>query len=290
MWYRTYERMILIAKLSVVLNAAMAIGKLALGIYSASLFMVVNALYSVGIGAAKMIAIKGYSLDERLSGTSDAAGMRKKEYRHYRWVGLILLCSSVAYAIYCTRLFFGGSTMQYDMIVGIAIAAFTFLELGMAIHGVLTMRRNREPIFEALKLITLASALITLVLTQAALTSFAGVGETGEAMDMSFFNGLSGLVFGGLAALIGLYMVVRVRRADTNAHIASMRKKTSRILKKCGIDEGLLQIEITDDGPGATIMRIEADGGFDANHIEAMKELQNRLDVDKVYARTSIGG
>lgn len=53
-----------------------------------------------------------------------------------------------------------------------------------------------------MKLTSLTSSIICLVLTQTAIMSFAYKG------DASFANGLSGMTFGGCAAVIGLYIVI----------------------------------------------------------------------------------
>jgi hypothetical protein len=55
----------------------------------------------------------------------------------------------------------------------------------------------------AIKLTDLTSALVSLVLTQTAILSFTTQG------DMSYFNGISGMLFGGIATLIGIYMMIR---------------------------------------------------------------------------------
>jgi hypothetical protein len=61
--------------------------------------------------------------------------------------------------------------MKYSDIVAIAIAAFTFTEIGVSVHGIVTTRKNREPIMEAVKLTNFSTSLISLVLTEAALMS-----------------------------------------------------------------------------------------------------------------------
>jgi hypothetical protein len=89
------------------------------------------------------------------------------------------------------------------LIESLIIATVTFAEIGMAVYGIKTTQTRRMPAVAATKLTNLASSLISLVLTQAAILSFTTMD------DLSFFNGISGILFGGIAALIGVGMIVR---------------------------------------------------------------------------------
>ena len=111
---------------------------------------------------------------------------------------------SIAYVLSCLPMALGTSTAEaYDPHVGIVIAAVTFVELALSVHGVISARRNKDLLVEAIKLTNLAAALILIVLTQTALLSFAYSG------DATVVNGVCGIVFGSIAGLIGAYMLVR---------------------------------------------------------------------------------
>lgn len=198
-----YNRSIFFAKLSVPLNTAIAVGKILLGIFSFSLFLCVNAFYNIGMAAAKYYAVKGHKESQIDLAGSDLTELRKKQNECYHKIGIIVLAASTVYTIYCIKMFFGGSGAQYHEYIAITIAAVTFTEVTVSLQGAIAARRNKEPVVEAIKLTNFASSLISLVLTQTAILSFTYKG------DASFFNGLSGIIFGTLAAFIGLYMILR---------------------------------------------------------------------------------
>jgi hypothetical protein len=169
------------------------LAKTALSIISTSFFMFANALYSAGLGGARLIAIKMYAQNE------------EQQIKSYRNVGIIISASSICYVLYSIRLFFGGSQTDYNMIIGIAIACYTFLEFGINIRDALRLRKSKALETKAVRAISLSSTLLCFVLTQTAIMSFVGEG------DNSFTNALSGVGFGGVAALVGIYVMVESR-------------------------------------------------------------------------------
>lgn len=194
---------IFFAKLSVPFNAMMAVGKISVGIFFYSFFLCFNAFYNIGIAAAKFFALRAFENTGETPG-SQTLDPGMKHDAAYRTIGGIVLVSSLVFVIYSIRLFIGaGSTVRYPQNVAIAIAAVTFTEIIVSMRGVVTTRRNKEPLMQAIKLTNLSSAVISLVLTQTALLSFTYEG------DASIYNGLSGILFGGIAALIGVYMIIK---------------------------------------------------------------------------------
>jgi len=173
-------------------------GKLAMGILSLSFFTCVSAFYTFGMVIAKYCALAGIARAKSV----------KEQYRYYTLSGIILIAASVMYIAYSIRLFFYPANPVYDMNVAIAIATFTFTELTLNIRGVIITRRNHDPLIHAIKMINLASSLICLVLTQTAILSFAST-----AVDQHpAANGLIGIIMGSIATLLGIFMIIRIKR------------------------------------------------------------------------------
>lgn len=105
------------------------------------------------------------------------------------------------------RLLLYPQVSSYNKIVGITIAAFTFFELGLNIRGIIIERKNKIPLFHALKMINLAFACICLVLTQTALLSFGQIGK-----EYSMWNGVMGILMGSLAVMLGIMMMQRIKK------------------------------------------------------------------------------
>ena len=175
-------------------NVLVGIGKLALGICSLSFFTCVSALYTFGMVVAKCCALAGIFKSKS----------KNEQYRYYTLSGIILIIASLLYIAYSVRLFFYPVTTTYHIYIALAIAAFTFTEITINIRGVIVERHNRTPLIHAIKMLSLASSLICLSLTQAAILSFAST----EVDIYPAANGLIGLFTGALATGLGIFMVV----------------------------------------------------------------------------------
>jgi len=184
------EKRLVFARVSILKDAFLVIGKGLIGIVSVSFFMFVNALYSGGMGIARFIAVRMHTQE------------KDRQITSYRYVGIIISFSSLCYVLYSIRLFFGGKTGDYDMYVALVIALYTFVEFGINIKEAIKLRNSKALEAKALRAISFSSTLICFVLTQTAIMSFANEG------DNSFTNALSGVVFGGFAALVGIYVVI----------------------------------------------------------------------------------
>ncbi len=179
-------------KASIALNAVLAVGKLVAGILTFSIFMCFHAFYNVGMGMAKYFILAGIK----------RSASRSEEYEVFRTVGIVVLAASLVYALYSVRLFIGGQSARYPQVAAITIATVTFTEIVLNIQGSISTKKADRLMLHANKLVGLASSLVSLVLTQTAIMSFAHDG------DAAFANGLSGVFFGICAALIGLYMLL----------------------------------------------------------------------------------
>jgi len=183
------QHRLVFTRVSILKDTFLVAGKAIISVISVSFFMFVNALYSAGIGVARFVALKMHTQEG------------KKQIRSYRLVGIIICISSICYVLYSVRLFFGGKTGTYSMNIALVIALYTFVEFGINIREAFRLRKSKALEAKALRAISFSSTLLCFVLTQTAIMSFAAVG------DNSFINALSGVAFGGLAALIGLFVI-----------------------------------------------------------------------------------
>ena len=188
------KRKLLLIRFSVFKDAVFVVVKGTISLVSLSFFMFVNALYSAGMGVARYLALK---MQEHSV---------QNQIKSYRAVGIIITFSSVCYVLYSVRLFFGGSTGTYPIYVALVIALYTFVEFGINIRDILRLWKSDAIDAKALRAISFASTLLCFVLTQTAIMSFAAEG------DNRVVNALSGVAFGCLAAMIGIY-VLRDSRA-----------------------------------------------------------------------------
>lgn len=193
------SRTLHLAGISGVGNIVLGLGKIASGLLSLSVFVCVNGLYTLGMVLARYCALAGAVRTQEV----------KKQYSYYRWSGMILIAASLLYLIYSAWSYFHPKEVSYHMYIALAIATFTFTEIGVNLYGMIANRKNRTPLLHAIKTINLAASLISLVLTQSAILAFAD----GGGHDPSV-NALMGLLSGTCAVLLGLYMLWRIGKLE----------------------------------------------------------------------------
>lgn len=186
-------------RVSIPSNLVMAAWKTALAILAPSAFLIATIVFNVGTAAAKYLVLRAWD-----HAPEDDAGRRLRFGRAYRIVGVLVIFLSALYIVSCLPLALGAAHAErYARPIAIGIAALSFLELVSSMIGWRSAHRDRDILVEAVKLTNLAAALVLLVLTQTALTSFAQKGDT------SRYDGLAGVILGGIALLLGAYMVLR---------------------------------------------------------------------------------
>lgn len=194
-------------------NVFVGVGKLTLGIVSLSFFTCVSALYTFGMVIAKCCALAGILKSKT----------QNEQYRYYTLSGIILIITSLLYMGYSVRLFLAPATGAYHIYTALAIAAFTFAEIGINVRGVVVERKSATPLIHAIKMLNLASSLICLALTQAAILSFASA----EVGTHPAANGLMGLLMGALATGLGVLMVARARKLQANCNLGGTEDDTT---------------------------------------------------------------
>lgn len=163
-----------------------------IGVFTFSVFMIMNAFYNAGMGFARYIVLN--ALNQKRSD--------KKEFEVFRTAGWVLLFSSVLYVLYTVCGLSAGQKEKFPPIIAIGIVAVVCTEIVVNAVGLISTRRTRHLALHANKCISLASSLINLVLVQTALMSL-------PEWHLAFvFNGISGIFFGTCAALLGVYMLL----------------------------------------------------------------------------------
>lgn len=251
-------------------NILVGIGKLVMGALSLSFFTCVSAFYTFGMVMAKCCAMAGILKGED----------QKGQHRYYSLAGIILIIASLLYVGYSVRLFFYPATSSYNMYVGIAIATFTFTEIGLNIRGVVRERHNHAPLIHAIKMINLAASIITLTLTQAALLSFASTDHQAQPMA----NGIIGTITGTSATLIGILMLVRIRKIGRGTYYTFIYRQVKKMLRKQKIDFKFRPVQYISNEGKTQMLYVRAkddttEGTFPQAQKAAMTQLQMQLEL-----------
>ena len=176
----------------------LGLGTLVLGVATLSVFTCANALYTFGTAFAKSCALAGLF----------AGRSQQEQFRYYKLSGLVLVLASVMYIIYSVRQLVFPENISVHMYAALGIATLSFTEITLNIIGVVRERKNHAPLFHALKMIDLASSLISLVLTQAALLSFAST----QVQAHPQANAAIGVLMGAAAVVLGFLMIARIHK------------------------------------------------------------------------------
>ena len=217
------RRSLQVAGASCIASAAAGMGKLAMGIASLSLFTCVSAFYSFAMVVAKVVALSALARETE----------RDAQLHYCTLAGRLLVAASALYMLYSARLLWHPAERGFHLYIAIGIAAFTFFELGLNIRGVLVERRSRTPLFYALKTINLASACISLVLTQRALLALDGA-ETSMIVHARA-NIAMGLLMGGCALILGARLILRMKRMARGADYAAVNRRLRRLARRAGL-------------------------------------------------------
>lgn len=174
----------------------MAIIKLVLGIILHSSFMWIYAIFNICMGTARRFCVKNNHHEYR------------KQCQVYKHIAFLLILAGTVYSIYNMRLFFLDTFIPYHKILGISIAAFTFIECGFNIKEIIRVRKKHKPLEEAQAFLSLASICTCFPLTQMALTSLH------RSNGVSVGNGITALIFGTMILFVGVYMCVRMHKLE----------------------------------------------------------------------------
>lgn len=169
------------------------VGKIVMAVISCSWLMLIYAVYNI---------IKA-------SATHCASKEHQGRYSTMFYSGLLVVAASTVYLIYSVYIYFFGSTVFYHLYIAIGIAAVTTYELIVTVHDLRKAKKNKNTEKETLKYINLAFALISVSLTQTAILSY-----TNKGIDMSYAYAVGDAVFGLLALIVGISMLIRANQLD----------------------------------------------------------------------------
>lgn len=152
---------------SLLWNGAYAALQLGLGIYHRSAWYYSLAVYYASL-ATMRVSLAGYTLRHR---PGECPELELKRYRACGRVFLVMNLALSGMSLYMIR---DGGAVHHEVIT-IAMAAYTFATLTVAIVNIIRYRKYNSPAFSASKAISLASACVSmLTLENTMLSTFSG--------------------------------------------------------------------------------------------------------------------
>ncbi|MDR1138422.1 MAG: hypothetical protein LBK70_00915 [Clostridiales bacterium] len=190
---RISRRTLLFAKYSIGFNFVVALGKIAMGLLTGSIFVCVGGCYNIGIVGSKLLAVRG-----KVNIHTDTNYLRR--------VAWFVVFGSLSYMSYCIYLALWGSisTRSYNLIVALTISAFVFGQICVYIYGFFVARYTNDTFVKAVKMTNFANILIGLSLVQTVL-----LGTFDSNINLSLYSGLLGIVTSAFALSVGIIMLVK---------------------------------------------------------------------------------
>lgn len=184
-------------------NAVYAVFQLCLGLWHHSAWFYAMAGYYLLLAVMRLTLVRHTR--------HHAAGEDTPlEWRKYRFCGALLMVMNLALAIFTLYFVFRIRVFPHHEITTIAMAAYSFTALTVAIVNAVRYRKYGSPAYSAAKAISLVSATVSmLTLENAMLTTF---GQESSEVFRQIILGASGVAVILAVQGIALYMLVNAHR------------------------------------------------------------------------------
>ena len=185
---------------SLLWNALYGVFQLWLGFYHHTFWFYSLGAYYICLAVMRFFLVRHtrkYAPGERM----------KTELVKYRACGWVFLLMNLALALIIFFMVYWNRTFEHHMITAIAMAAYTFTSLTMAIINVIKYKKYNSPVFSASKAISFAAALVSmLTLESTMLTTFSD--GTMTATAQKWMLGATGGAISALILATAVYMIV----------------------------------------------------------------------------------
>jgi len=133
------------------------------------------------------------------------------ELKKYRACGIVFLVMNLALTLMIFFMVYRNRTFHHHEITTIALAAYTFTSLTLAIINAVKYRKYNSPVYSASKAICLASACVSmLTLESTMLTTFGSA--TMSLTERRIFLGISGGALSVFIIAMAVYMIVQANK------------------------------------------------------------------------------
>lgn len=181
-------------------NTAYALLQLGMGFWHRSFWFCSLAAYYMSLAVMRFFLV-------RHTRRHEPGAHMMQELRKYRTCGIIFLAMNLTLALMIFFMLYWNRTFHHHEITTIAMAAYTFTSLTLAIINTVKYRKYNSPVYSASKAISLASASVSmLTLESTMLTTFGGdMTLTGRRI----FLGASGAAISVFIIAMAIYMIVQ---------------------------------------------------------------------------------
>ena len=184
---------------ALVWNTAYAVFQLGLGFWHHSFWFYSLAAYYISLAVMRAFLVRYTS--KNVPGEN-----MRGELLRFRACGIVFLVMNLALSLMIFFMVYWNRTFVHHEITTIAMAAYTFTSLTLAIINTVKYRKYNSPVYSASKAISLAAACVSMLTLEATmLTTFGG---TLDLASRRLFLGTSGGAISVLIIAIAINMIV----------------------------------------------------------------------------------
>lgn len=196
-------RMCISLNISFVWNAIYALFQLMLGFCHRSIWFYAMAAYYALLALMRLIL-------KRSMAVCTPGKNLPMEWQRYRLCGMGLVPIHLVLSVFILYFVRHLRIVQHHEITVIAMAAYTFASLALAIYNVFHYRRYKSPLCSAAKALSLASASVSMLsLENTMIFTFS---QGGHGRDQQILLGLSGAAVSVFILSMAIYMIVRAHQ------------------------------------------------------------------------------
>lgn len=188
---------------SLVFNTAYALLQLGIGFFHGSFWFYSLAGYYICLAVMRFFLV-------RYTSKSRAGENIRSELIRYRICGWIFLAMNLILSGLLVFMIGYGRTFVHHEITTIAMAAYTFTALTVAIVNIVKYRKYNSPVYSASKATSLAAACVSIITLESTMLTTFGAGE-GEGFRRLMLA-LTGAAVFAFIVLLALYMIVGATR------------------------------------------------------------------------------
>lgn len=185
---------------NVMWNGAYAILQLGLGVYHKSAWFCSLSLYYASLALMRFFLVR-YTLRNK------PGEKKREEWQRYHICGWVFLVLNLALSGMMLYMITKNRVTRHHEITVIAISAYTFFTLTMAILNIFRYRKYNSPVISASRAVSLTAACVSmLTLEETMLTTFGGADMTVQTRQS--FLGLSGGAIFAFILVMAIYIIV----------------------------------------------------------------------------------
>lgn len=182
-------------------NTAYALLQLGMGIWHHTLWFCSLAGYYFSLAVMRLFLV-------RHTGKYRPGEKIQDELRKYRACGIIFLIMNMALTLMIFFMVYWNRTFNHHEITTIALAAYTFTSLTLAIINTVRYRKYNSPVYSAAKAISLASASVSMLTLESTMLTTFGEG-TMSLTERRILLGTSGGAISVFIIAMAIYMIIQ---------------------------------------------------------------------------------